>query len=458
MIRYVGLDVHKRVVEACILDEAGKVLSRRRFDLSRERLLAFAEVSLGREDRVALEATTNTWAVVRLLKPLVAEVVVSNPMQTKAIATAKVKTDKVDAHVLAQLLRCDFLPRVWEPDEATQQLRRLTNRRAALVADRTCVKNRLHSVLAMRLILPPVEDLFGTKGRTWLQGVALDADGRSALDSDLRLLAQIEAEIEGLETLLAQRGYPDARVRLLMTLPGVGFTVAQTVLAALGDIGRFRDGDQAAAYLGLVPSTRQSAQHCYHGPITKHGNGHARWVMVQAAQHVSQHPGPLGVFFRRLAKKKSRNVAVVATARKLVVIAWHMLTKNEPYRYAQSLPTETKLQRLRVQATGERRKTGPAKGSSGSKLAGGGKTRTIKPLAQVCQQEGLPSPKAPPPGEARTVAESGTQEYVASLAAAHVVPKPRRQPAAPEVNGQRSDPEASCPDVAASMPARIFQA
>src|SRR5208282_3471726 len=121
---------------------------------------------------------------------------------------------------------------------------------------------------------------------------------------------------------------------------------------------------------------------CYHGPITKAGNGHARWVLIQAAQHLRMHPGPLGVFFRRLAKKKNYNVAVVATARKLVVIAWHMLTKNEPYRYARPLATEAKLQKLRVRATGKRRRTGPAKGSSAGRRSEE-PTRRIKPLAEV---------------------------------------------------------------------------
>ena len=101
---------------------------------------------------MALEATTNCWAVADALRPHVAKVVVSNPMATKAIAQAKVKTDKVDAHVLAQLLRCDFLPEVWQPDEATRRLRELTGRRSALVGQRTMMRNRIHSVLAMRLI------------------------------------------------------------------------------------------------------------------------------------------------------------------------------------------------------------------------------------------------------------------------------------------------------------------
>ena len=107
-------------------------------------------------------------------------------MQTRAIAQAKVKTDKVDARTLAQLLRCDFLPRVWEPSDAIQELRRLVNRRTALVADRTAVKNRTHAVLAQRLIRPPVEQLFSRTGLAWLQGLELDSEGRLLIDSDLK--------------------------------------------------------------------------------------------------------------------------------------------------------------------------------------------------------------------------------------------------------------------------------
>lgn len=430
MIRYVGLDVHKRVVQVCALDASGQVVLRHRFPLSQDSLVAFASTQLTKEDRVVLEATTNTWMVVKTLKPFVAEVVVSNPLATKAIASAKVKTDKVDALVLAQLLRLDYLPRVWEPDEATQELRRLCSRHASLVADRTTVKNRLHAVLAMRLIVPSVTDLFGAKGLAWLRNVVLDDEGRFLIDSDLRLLEHIDQEIAALDRRLVPKAHQDARVRLLMTQPGVDYRVAQTVLAALGDIRRFRDGDHAASYLGLVPKVKQSAEHCYHGSITKHGNGQARWMLVQAAQHVRNHPGPLGVFFRRLAKKKNHNVAVVATARKLVVIAWHMLTKNEPYRYAQPRPTQIKLARLRIKATGARRK-GSTKGTKRSPSYGSGvQTLTIKPLAQAYQEEGLPVLSPPPPGEARTITESGTEAFVASLAQAHKVPRPRKQPAA----------------------------
>jgi transposase len=424
-VRYIGLDVHKRQIEMCMIDAEGQVLQRDRLSTDRRYLEAFAQHRLRPTDQVALEATTNTWAVVRILQPHVAGVTVSNPLATKAIATAKVKTDKVDALVLAQLLRCGYLPSVWIPDEATQQLRELTSRRASLVNDRTSIRNRIHAVLATRLILPPAAQLFSSKGMDWLRTVELDAEGRMLVDSDLALLAALDIQITALDKHLAARGWQEQRVKLLMTLPGVDLAVAQSLLAALGDVQRFRDADHAAAYLGLVPSTRQSAEHCYHGSITKRGRSHTRWMMVQAAQHAGRHPGPLGCFFRRLAKKKNRNVAVVAAARKLVVIAWHMLTTGQPYRYAVPKSTATKLARLRIRATGRRRKSGLGKGiKCQAKLPGG--SVTIKPLAEIYRLEGLPTIAPPAAAEQRALDQSDAAPFIASLVQTHVVPRARK--------------------------------
>jgi transposase len=438
-MRFVGLDVHKRVVEAAVVDAAGGLLFRHRFPCTREELTRFARERLSPKDRVALEATTNTWSVAAVLAPLVAEVVVSNPLRTRAIAEAKVKTDEVDALVLAQLLRADFLPRVWTPDEKTLDLRRLTSRRASLVQDRTGVKNRIHAVLHQRLVpVPEKLDLFGKAGRAFLETLPLDDLGRAALESELRLLDQIDREVVALAALLDQRGYEDRRVRLLMTLPGVDVAVAQTLLAVLGDHARFKDGDHAASYLGLVPSTRQSADSCHHGPITKQGRGHARWILVQAAQHLGSHPGPLGVFFRRLMKKKNRNVAVVATARKLVTIAWLMLRHGEPYRYALPRPTERKLSRLRVAATGKKRKVGLPKGSPRPEAYGSGQgARTIPALGDLYAAEGLPATKPLAPGEQAALRRAGVVRYVLGLASSHRVPRRElAKPSSSRTNGE----------------------
>ncbi len=423
-MRFVGLDIHKRQVEATVLDEAGKVVHRQRFDCTRAALQCFAAKWLGPESRVALEATTNTWSVFDVLAPLCGEVVVSNPLRTRAIAEAKIKNDKVDALVLAQLLRADFLPRVWAPDEPTRQNRRLCTRRVALVGDRTRIKNRIHAVLHQRLIRAPEGDLFSPKNLRWLVGIALDSDGRACVDSELRMLEGVERELELLGDTLAKHGFDDPRVRLLMTLPGVDVAIAQILVSTLGDISRFSNPDRAAAYVGLVPSTKQSGDpdHIYHGPITKQGKSHARWMLIQAAQHVAGHPGPLGAFFQRLAKKKNRNVAVVATARKLVTIAWHMLKNNEPYRYAIPRTTEAKLARLRVRATGERRKGGSFKGQPRSPNYGKGGTSLIPALDDVYLKEGLPALQPLPTGEEKMLTQRKLITFAATVRQAHRVP------------------------------------
>lgn len=419
MIRHVGLDVHKRSAQVCILDGEGRCLYRGTVACSQQALSHFAQKTLAAEDRVALEATTNTWAVVRLLRPHVAEVVVNNPLQTKAIAQAKIKTDKVDAEVLAHLLRCGYLPAVWQPDGPTLQLRRLTVRRAALVSDRSRAKNRIQSVLAQALIVPPVEVLFSQKGIAWLQRYPWADDDRLLIEGDLRLIEAVNHEIAVLDKTLAQLAYQEDRVRLLMTLPGFGYAAAQSLLAALGDITRFKDGDHAASYLGLVPRIKQSANHCYHGPITKAGRRHTRWMLTQAAQHLAHHPGPLGAFFRRVAKRKNRNIAVTATARKLVTIAFLMLRSNEPYRYALPAPTQNKLGSLRFAVTGQRRKGEPiAVPKSRRKPGPGERAENVRALPDVYRREELP-PATPEPelteGERRMLRRHGSLRFVRKI-------------------------------------------
>ncbi len=161
---------------------------------------------------------------------------------------------------------------MWQPDQETQRLRRLTHRRAALVSNRTRLKNRLHSILHHCLIPLPHFDLFSQKGRDWLKQVPLAEEEGSARDSDLRLLEQTEREIAQLDERLVHEAWQDEKVLLVMSIPGIDYTAAQTCLAAIGDVSRFPNAKKLSAYLGLNPSTRQSGGHCYHGSITKQGN------------------------------------------------------------------------------------------------------------------------------------------------------------------------------------------
>jgi transposase len=230
-----------------------------------------------------LEATTNTWPVVGILRPVVKEVVVGNPLKTKAIAEAKVKTDKVDAEVLAQLLRCNYLPSVWQPDDRTRQLRSWITHRKALMTQRARLKNQVQGLLGRLLVTSPFKLLWTKKGVAWLHSVELPAHERLVLDSQLRQMVVMEQELKALDEQLAEAARSEPQVPLLMTIPGVNYVVALALLAALGDISRFQDGDQAAAYLGLTPLTRQSGNRCYHGHITKAGSSQTRCLLTQSA-------------------------------------------------------------------------------------------------------------------------------------------------------------------------------
>ena len=432
MIHYVGMDCHRKSFRVCRRRPDGKIEDETDLPGTRQALEAYAETHLTHEDEVALEATFHSRDIAHILMPFVGRVVISNPLLTKAIAQSKKKTDKVDARVLSDLLRAGYLPEVWLPDLATQQRRDLCARRASLISERTRIKNRIHSVLAAALIPLEVSDLFGKKGLEWLNNLPLKAEQRAAIQSDQRIMAVVQGEIDVLEERLQKDAWEEPRVKLLMTLPGVNVAVAQTLLSALGEISRFQTAEQVASYLGLVPSVHQSGEHCYHGPITRHGNSKARWMLIQAAQHVAAHPGPLGVFCRRLLKKKNRNVAVVACARKLSVIAWHMLKNNEPYRYAQPRVTQDKLAKLRVAVTKTRKRSGTKKGEPRSAHYGTGQgVRRIPALPAVYEQEGLPAAKSPselPPAERRLLQESGAAAFVRTIQEVETVPRKNPPP------------------------------
>jgi transposase len=419
MIRYIGLDVHRLLIRACAMDPQGAVVGEWTFDATRDAIQDFATENLTPEDRVVLEVTFNTWAIADIIAAHVGSVVVSNPRQTKAIAQAKIKTDKVDARVLAHLLRCDYLPLVWPPDPQTRLLRTLVSRRCGLVSERTRIKNRIHGILARALIPRPSFDLFGTKGRAWLGEQPLDPVARDQMESDLRLLDFTESELARVDDAVAALAQKEQRARNLMTLPGVDYATAMTVLAALGDITRFRDGNHAASFLGLVPATYQSGEHCYHGRITKQGNAKARWMLIQGAQRMGSNHGPLGVFFRRLKKRKNHNVAVVAVARKMVTIAWHMLTNNEPYRYALPKATQAKLAELRVKATGVRKRGGTPKGQARPANYGTGTSyRRVPSLAEVLTGENMPAATAFPflkPGEKKALKRMSLERFAVEL-------------------------------------------
>jgi transposase len=349
-VRFIGLDVHRDFCEVAISD-GGKARSAGRVGTSAGELELFAG-SLGGEDRVALEATGNTLAIARILATHVAEVVIANPLQVRAISHAKVKADRFDARTLAELLAAGLLPRVWQADEQTRVLRRLTSRRTQLVRQRSRLKNEVAAVLLRNLKgKPPVSDLFGKQGRRWLEQQELPEDERDTLAACLRQLDFLAGELATLERRIAAQALDSPEIRRLLTIPGVDVTSAATMLAVIGEIGRFPTAGHLVGYVGLDPCVRQSGTSAArHGHISKRGASAARHVLVEAGWAAIKTPGPLHAFYERVRSRRGSQVAIVAVARKLCVLCWQLLSKQEDYAFKRSTLVERKLRALELRA------------------------------------------------------------------------------------------------------------
>ena len=361
-MRSIGLDIHRDFCEVAIA-EAGQVRAAGRIGTAPAEIEAFA-AGLRAGDAVTLEATGNALAIARILEPH-ARVVLANPKATKAATRLRAKTDRIDARTLAQLLASGFLPEVWAGDQATHALRRRVGRRVHLVRQRTKAKNQVHAVLLRNLAgRPPVSDVFGTRGRAWLERLVLPADERETLEACLRTVDFLDAEVGAIDRALAPLvlGSPD--MRRLLTLLGVSATTAATLAGVIGDIARFPTPGKLVAYVGLDPRVSQSGNDpAHHGRISKQGASEARHVLVEAAWVATRTAGPLRAFATRLAARRGWNVAVVAVARKLTVIAWHMLSRGEDYAFARPVLVRAKLREIELRAGAPRargRALGPA--------------------------------------------------------------------------------------------------
>ena len=281
-MRIIGLDIHRAFAEAVAWDD-GKLRRLGRVDMRRELLTAFAE-QLSEDDVVVVEATGNAAAVAAVITPHVKKVVIANPKQVRVIAHAKIKTDTIDAGVLAQLYASGFLPEVWIPDEPTQALRRQVTRRNQIVRQRSRLKNIIQSILHGHLIPScPHADLCGPKGRAWLVDQVVPEDERLAIERHLREFDRLGEDLTVIERDLARSALADEGVKRLMTIPGVDMVVALAMKAAIGEVTRFDEPQKLVSYLGLNPSVRQSGPGpAYHGRITKQGRGHARGMLVEA--------------------------------------------------------------------------------------------------------------------------------------------------------------------------------
>ena len=370
MQRSFGLDVHLDFIEVAVCED-GRVSQLGRIASTPEAIREFA-AGLNDSDQVVLEASCGATRIARLLEEgPVAQVVVCNAAETRAISHARVKSDRFDAAMLAKLLAAGMLNAVWIPDETTSALRRRVARRAGLVRARTRVKNEIHAVLARCLLgRPPVSDLFGKHGRVWLAEQELPEEEAQTVTSCLRHIDFLDGEVAQLDQWIAKQALALPGFHRLLTIPGVDVGTAAAVIGAVGDITRFQSPGQLVAYLGLDPRVRQSgSEPARYGHISKRGDPQARAMLVEAAWRAIRTPGPLRAFGERVRARRGSQIAAVAVARKLLVLCWHLLTKDQDYAFARPSLTRQKTRRLELLAGAPplpRRHGGPTVSPTGS--------------------------------------------------------------------------------------------
>jgi transposase len=333
--RYVALDIHKYYCVVAVVDREGKVVLQP-VRVEHQDLEGWLKKNLYPSDHVVIESTTNAWHVYDLLEPLAERVLVANPIKVKQIACARVKTDIRDTLILARLLAANLVPVVWVPPQHIRQMRQLLSQRRQMVETHTQILNRMHSTAHRHHLTHERGKRFNEKNTVWQKDESLSQIEQFQLTLEMENRAYIEQQIERITEKVAKMSHqkPWAEsMTYLMQLPGFGVITSMTVLAAIGDIGRFETSKKLASYSGLTPGLEQSGTKNRGKGITKEGRRELRWALVEAAQMAVKSDPHLKRRFQELQHRMHRNQAIVAIAHDLLELVWYVLTRHEPYRH-----------------------------------------------------------------------------------------------------------------------------
>ena len=334
---HAGLDLSRRKLDVCLLSDRGVHLDQLAVppDVDSLRKLArrIDEVH-GEPVCAVVESMTGARLVHDTLEREGWAVEIADAQRVKGLAPLACKTDKTDSLVLATLSQRDLVPAIWLPDPTVREERELARFRMHLVKHKSALKNRIHSTLINFGRPCPVTDLFGAEGRRLLARLDVPEPWRSNVTASLRLIDELEDQIaEGNGRL--REGHADhPYVPLLRTVPGIGWVLAFTIAAEIGEIERFPSPQKLAGYTGLCPRVVQSGERDRRGPLSKHGPTYLRWALLEATMHALKHPAYRQRYQRnkrRLGKQRGAKVAQVDIARRLAHAIWHMLTRNQEF-------------------------------------------------------------------------------------------------------------------------------
>jgi len=322
---YAGMDVHKRFCQIIVCTKEGEVVKKGRVGTNEKEIREFF---YGLKNvKIAIEASANYSYIVDVLAKNGYEILMAHPLKTRAIAEAKVKSDKIDAKMLADLARGNLLPTSWIPSKEIRELRDLVRQRIFLVRQKTKIKNKIHAELIKRGI-EYKRNIFTKAGKEWLHSLKI-----LAIETYLSIMEKLEEEIKKMDKRLKEEERKFKETELLKSIPGISTFSALIILAEIGDVNRFPDEKKIFSYAGLVPSVHKSGDKVYYGHITKQGSKYLRWILVECARiHVRKGNSRITEFYKKLKRKgKHENVALIGAARKLLQTIYYMLKKRESF-------------------------------------------------------------------------------------------------------------------------------
>jgi transposase len=349
MAVYVGIDVHKKYCQATLMSEQGQIMHELRFDNTKQGATSLVDLARTVDPHVkaVVEPSANFWIrIYDKLEDEGVEVKLSNPLRTKAIAEARIKTDKIDAKTLAYLLRGDLVAESYVPPRKNRERRALIRHRASLMRMRVELKNRIHALLDKHELTHSYSDLFGKEGLEWLRSLQLPPPDHQILQSNLQVMETLNTEVRNADIQIAKDATSEEKAKLLMTMPGVDYYAAMVLLSEIGDVHRFNSDEKLVSWVGLAPQVHQSGETQWTGHISRKGSKRARWILGQCAQSARQHDPRMREFYERIERKHGSQKAIVAVARKMLAIMYVMLIRNEPYHGENPELTEQKHKRL----------------------------------------------------------------------------------------------------------------
>lgn len=327
---FAGLDYHKKFTQFCVGDQHGTVIMSKRIANDKEEIRRFLADFPG--VKCAIESCRGyEWLLDFLKEELKLDVVLVNVHRLKLIAQSRCKTDKIDARVIMQMLAIGFLPTCYQPTEEERRLRERLRWRAHLVRYATRMKVRIYALIDKENVGRIIDDPLGKNGRRLLKQVQLQPGRQELLEEHIDLLEQFEKLVKAENNWVSDELKKNQDAQLLLSIPGVGELTALLLWCELGDVSRFRDASQVAAYFGLVPSVDSSAERLRYGPITKQGSKFVRWMLIQCAWQAIRTSFVFREHFSSVSRKAGKNGAIVSVARKLAKIAYRILRDKRPF-------------------------------------------------------------------------------------------------------------------------------